>query len=463
MLFAFACYSATLLAISFVFYKRSATASSFMVGGRSLNYWVTAISAQSSDMGPWLFLGFPANVYLRGSIELWTALGLVSFMFLSWQYLAPLIRKKTEDYNALTLWTYFERRYNDQTSIIRVLSASIAILFFVFYLSSGLVSLGRIMEASFGISYITGVLIAVIATCVYILIGGFLAVAWCNLFQGLFLLAMILLVPLVAYQHLSSATLISHYAALRNISLSIVPASTSELFKGILLACGWGLGYFGQPHIIVNFMAIDDAKNIKYAKYVGIIWQIAALGAAYLIGVIGIGMYPLEVIGDQEQLFSTMISALFNPIIVGFVLCGVFAAALSSINTQLIVAASAASEDLYKTLLSPHAGQKQLAWISRVCIVLIGAISTGIALLNTDTIYNLVFYAWSGLGCAFGPLVMLSLYSKRINAAGAIGAIIVGAAIAIAFPASMNEFKLLLGFAASTATAYFLSFVLSKN
>lgn len=461
VLFAFAVYVCVLFAISLIFYHKARTASAFMVGGRSLNYWVTAISAQSSDMGPWLFLGFPAAVFMRGSAEIWTALGLIFFMYISWQYLAPAIRKKTEDYNALTLWTYFERKYEDKTNTIRVLSAFIAILFFVFYLSSGLVSLGRIMETSFGISYSSGVLIAVIATCAYILIGGFLAVAWCNLFQGLFLLAMIIIVPIVAYMHLGSNALIINNASIRSITLNCIPLSFTSLLQGIGLAAGWGLGYFGQPHIIVNFMAIDDVKNIKYAKYVGIIWQTLALSASYLIGIIGIGIYSFK-LTNQEELFSTMITDYFNPLLVGFVLCGVFAAALSSINTQLIVAASAASEDLYKTLVAPHAGSKQLAWISRVCIILIGMISTGIALLNTDSIYNLVFYAWSGLGCAFGPLVMLSLYSDKINKYGAIVAILVGALIALVLPSDFNQYKLVTGFIAGTVSAYGVSALTSR-
>lgn len=453
---AFLLYAVILFAISFLFYRRMRNASAFMIGNRSLNYWVTAISAQASDMSTWLFLGYPAEVYSCGAIEIWTAVGLVSFMYITWRVIAPTIRRATEEYQALTLWTYFERKYNDTRGIIGILCTVIATLFFIVYIAAGLVSLGRIFESMYGITYTSGILISIVLTCAYILIGGFLAVAWANLFQGLFLLAMILLVPIAAYFYLPSASIISQMAAAKGVSLAIAP-SFKSLISAILLAAGWGLGYFGQPHVIVNFMAIDDANNIVYARKVGVIWQILALTAAFAIGILGIGMYGSS-LARPEDLFITMITDLFPSFIVGMVLCGVFAAALASVNGKLLVTASSLSENIWCRLVPTRPSSSQLLWVSRTAIVVVGALSTLLALWTNETIYHLVHYAWSGLGSAFGPLMMLSLYSTCINKHGALAAIVTGGVIGLGWSQLGTVVPTLVaGFVLSSLMAYAVS------
>lgn len=462
ILLTFAAYIAVLFGIGFLYYKSSNNENSFALGDRSLNYWVTAISAQSSDMSPWLFAGYPAVVFAQGGIQLWTAIGLVVFMFLTWQYLAPAIRQETEKYKALTLWTYLEHRYNDHSGTIRLISALFAIVFLIFYIASGLVGLGNVVAPLMNISYPASVLISIIATVIYLFVGGFLAAAWSNLFQGLFLLAVVVFVPVVGFMKLGwQIAPIIEMAHTNGINLAPIP-SISATVHALLLALGWGLGYFGQPHIIVNFMAIDDVKNIVYAKWVGIVWQIIAFSAAICIGLVGIGLYG-GTLTNSDHLFATMVNDLLSPFLIGLVLCGVFSAALSSIVSQLLVAAASVSEDMYKKFVAPHAGSHQLMWVSRFAILLVGIISTTIALFNTASIFKLVYYAWAGLGAAFGPLLLLSLHTKLVNKYGALAAIIVGGCTALAWP-FINETipQLVAGFVLSGIAAISVSFGTNK-
>lgn len=458
ILSAFGLYIAILFAIGLYFRRRSRTADEYIIGNRSLNYFVTAIAAQSSDMSSWLFLGYPAAVYTFGMNQIWTAVGLVSFMWLSWRYIAPALRRSTEQYNALTLATYFKQRYADHSHILQVGTSLLSIFFFTSYIAAGLVGLGWIFAGAFGVSYHTGILFGIIVTTIYILLGGFFAVAWCNVFQGIFLLAMIIMVPLVGFMQTNVTSILANAAA-RNINLGLIE-SPCAVVSAILLSIGWGLGYFGQPHILINFMSINDPKNLKYAERVGITWQILALGAALAVGLVGIGLYPN--LDSAQMLFQTMATNLFSPFVVGMALCGVLAATLASINTKLLVSASTASEDLYKSIIAPHAGQIQLTLITRIAVTIVALLSTIVAWNNTLTINELVFYSWSGLGCSFGPLLILSLYTDYINRYGAISAVFCGGLIGMMWPWGEIAPTLVAGFGISIFAAYYITW-LSKR
>ena len=431
-LIAFAIYFCILVAIGLIFYVKNKSAQDFMLGNRSLNYFVTAIAAQASDMSSWLFLAFPAAVYYNGFFELWTAIGLTIFMYLNWQFVAPKIRAATEKYQSLTLSSYFNSRFKDSTGSLRLVSALFCLLFFTFYISSGLVGMGRLFEGIFGISYHTGIFIGLLSALVYTLVGGFFAVAWCNLFQGIFMLAMLVLVASYSLFFYGGWDTISAVAQANHISLSLFPEHKSILHS-LLLVASWGLGYFGQPHILVYFMSIDDVRTIKYAKYVGITWMILALGAASLVGISGlaIGTYP---IANPEMLFIIITKQLFIPIIAGFVLCGIFAATLSTMNSHILIAGSVLAEDIYKKYISPQASSMLQVWANRFGSLAISLVALTIAFNNSSTIYDLVNYAWSGLGSAFGPLLLLSLYSRSVSYAGAMSGIIVGGTVAAIWP-----------------------------
>lgn len=459
LLVAFVVYFAVLIAIGALFYHKTMKAGSFALGGRALNYWVTAISAQSSDMGSWLFLGYTAMIYTQGLMEAWTAVGLVVFMIANWYWIAPRLRMQTEQLHSQTLPTFFDKRFNDTSGTLSITSSLIALIFFLVYISSNFVGLGSLFESTFGIDYYTGIIIASAITIAYTLVGGFLAVAWCNLFQGLFLLAAIVIVPIIGYLHIGSYAAIEAAAQAKHISLSFWP-SLQTCSNMLLLIGGYGLGYFGQPHIIVNFMSIDNVKNMRKAMIVGIIWQIVVLCAAIAIGLVGIAMLGTHTLEHPEHLFPLMVQQLFSPLMAGFVLCGVLAAVLSSLNTQIIVAGSSLAEDIYLRIFAPTASNKHKLWISRMSVLLISLVSVALAFTNSTTIYALVQYAWSGLGASFGPLIILSLYSKRMNRHGALIAILFGAATSGLWPLLGTAVPSLIpGFFGSLMMGYIVSLI----
>ncbi|MBT4856501.1 sodium/proline symporter [bacterium] len=432
ILLAFLIYFAVLFSIGLVFYRQKTSEAGFILGNRSLNYWVTAISTQSSDMGSWLFLGLPAVVFTTGLFEIWTPIGLVIFMFLTWQFIAPRLRVATAHYRTLTLWSFFEKKFNDTSGYLSLLCALITIYFFTCYIAVGLVGLSTLFESAFGLNYHIGILVAVAVTVGYTIVGGFLAVAWCNLFQGLFLLCMILLVPISAYNHVGGMTAIINAAHHQNVSLSIFP-SLSSTFWALIKLAGWGLGYFGMPHLLVNFMGINDARNIRKAKVVGIIWQIIVLSSAVAMGLIALAYFPLG-LNHPQQIFSMMVEELFSPLVAGFALCGVLAATLSTITTQIIVGASSIAEDIYKRFVNPAVTSSQLVLVTQLSTLSIGILSIITAWNTSLSIYDLTQYAWTGLGGSFGPLVLLSLYGKNITARGAMTGLCLGAFITIFWP-----------------------------
>jgi len=450
---AFALYFLTLFIIAFVFYRKSKTEKAFVLGNRSLNYWVTAISTQTSDMGSWLFLGYPSAIYLFGLSQIWIAVGLVFCMWLNWRFIAPRLRKETARYKSLTLWTFFEKRFNDPTSRIRTTSAIISLIYFVIYIATGLIGIGRLFEADFGISYNNGILLGALLTGTYILIGGFLAAAWCNLFQGLFLLSTIILVPLYAYNYIGGFPAIQIATHSKMFTFF---GSGFDSLSYLLLAVGWGLGYFGQPHVLINFMGIDKAENMKKAQYVGLTWQVIALSASIMTGLVALAFFKTP-LTNPEHLFPLMVKQLFGPFMTGLVLCGVLAAILSTVTIQIVVAASSFIEDIYKRAC-PLTSQ-QAAHMTRIATILITALSVVAAFCTQTSIHKLVQFAWSGLGSSFGPLVILSLYSKKINYHGALAAIIGGGATAFAIPLLHIPIPALVtGFIVSFSCAYLVSY-----
>lgn len=446
-IYAFCIYFFTLIAIGLYFYRKNRSEKSFLLANRSLNYWVTAISAQSSDMGSWLFLAYPAVVYLHGIEEAWTALGLVLFMYLNWKIIAGRLRAETEKYHSLTLSSYFQQKFHDKSGRFIITSASISIFFFVCYLASGLVGLGRLFEAVFCINYLSGITLATLVTVVYILLGGFFAVAWCNLFQGLFLLAMIVLVPAAGLYHVGGVGSLMHALSDSGRSLSLIPNNQS-LFAIVALMCSFGLGYFGQPHILVNFMSIDDKEQIKKATFVGITWQILVLAAAVMIGLVAVPFFT-QGITNPEHIFVEMVKALFHPLLGGFALCAILAASLSTINTQLLVASGNFAQDIFPRFFKRSISNKEIVFVTRIATIAIALLAMLISYSNSSSIYDLVLYAWSGLGAAFGPVIIHALYARNVSRHGAFVGMIVGALVAglwplfgIALPALIPAFIL---------------------
>lgn len=430
-LFPIAAYFCVLLTIGLISHRKQTSAADFIVGNRSLNFWVTALSAHASDMSSWLFMAFPAAIYLGGLSQAWIAVGLILGMLLNWQIVAKKLRTSTEKYDSYTLSTFFGKRFNDTSGALRMLTALFALFFLTCYISAGLIAMGGIFESMFGINFYVGLSVACVIIMIYTFVGGFVTVAWTDLFQALFLLSVIVIVPLVAYFQLENGIeSILSVAETKNLSLKFVPDfSVSSLVAIIFLVLSWGLGYFGQPHIVTKFMGINDAENIKKSKVVGMTWQIISLSAAAAVGLVAIAFFK-QGLENPERVFILMVQSLFHPIAAGFILCGLMAASLSTIDSQILVCSSVFSEDIYKHIFKKHASPKEVLTMSRVGVVLISCLSLYFALSKNSTIQEAVLYAWSGLGCAFGPLVLMSLYSKSANRYGAIAGVLVGGMIA---------------------------------
>ncbi len=455
---AFIAYFAFFLGLSLYFYRRATTASSFMLGNRSMNYWVTALSTQASDMSDWLFMAYPGLIYAFGLFDLWIAIGLMVFMFLNWHFIAPRLRHATEQYQSLTLASFFERRFKDSSHIIRLLSVFFTLFFITYYIGAELIGLGRLFQTTFGIDYNLGIAISMVLVVVNILLGGFVALAWSDMFRGIFLLVMIVLVPWVAISHsVGFATALS-YVSFSGFYKALIPDYTwSTISKILLLSTGWGLGYFGSPHILINFMGIKDVKSMSKAKYVGLTWQALVLGAATVVGLVGT-LYFTTPLANRELVFIEMVKSLFNPLFAGFILCAILAATMSVMTAQILATASIVSEDLVKRLYRKDITDAHSLIILRACIILLPLFSYAISYNSTSSINDLVSYAWSGLGLSFAPSVIAALFVPFAHRSGCIAAMLLGGLLGMFWPAfHLGFMPLLPGFALCMAVLIIVS------
>jgi sodium/proline symporter len=463
-LIAFFLYFSILLAIGIISHRKQISNAAFIVGNRSLNFWLTALSAHASDMSAWIFMGLPMAIYLNGLFGSWIAVGLIVGMFANWQFVSIRLRNDTEKYNAFTLSSFFENRFKDTSGILRILTASLLIFFLTHYLSAALMAMGLLLESVFGIDYYYGLAFSLGVVVVYTFGGGFITIAWTDLFQATFLLFVIILVPIIAF-----FTMENGWSTIQTISEDKVGylsffgnASETSMLTVLFLAASWGLGYYGQPHIITKFMGIKNSADLVKSKYVGMSWQVLALSASIAVGIVGAAFFDYS-IDNPELVFIEMVKLLFHPLAAGFILCGILAANLSTMDSQLLVGASAFSEDLYKRLIRPNASPLELVRISRLGVVLIASVALIIAFLKNETIIDSVLYAWAGLGSSFGPLVLMSLYYKRTNKYGAMAGIIVGGTLALAWHIInpwMTDFAIptmVAAFLLSTLTIYVVS------
>lgn len=423
---AFTTYFIILALIALVTYRKQKSETDYILGNRSLNFWLTALSAHASDMSSWLFLGYPALIFTTGVTGAWAAIGLIVFMFLNWHYIAPKIRTITEQTGSLTLSSYFENRFGDTSGRIRIISAVMSVFFFTFYISSGLVGMGILVESLFGLNYTIGISIGLFIVVAYVFLGGYRTIAWIDLFQGFFLLAVIVAIPVMLLHQAGGLAPIMSAVKAKNLPSSLFPNfAPMTIFSQLMIAIGWGLGYFGQPHILTKFMGIRAISEMHKAKYLGISWQTIALASATLIGLIGIYIFPTG-IENAEHVILDIVKTTLPAYFSGLVLCAILAATTNVMAAQILVVASNLSEDFYKRLVSRQATSSELLVVSRISVVVIAVIAFSIAFFKISSIYQLVFYSWSGLGASFGPLVLLSLYRRNINKHGAFTGILVG-------------------------------------
>ncbi|MEC8306262.1 MAG: sodium/proline symporter [Chlamydiota bacterium] len=427
-------YLFLILAVAWLSYQRQKNATDFILGGRKMNFWVTAFSAHASDMSSWLFMGFPLMLFQGGLSGAWMGIGLILFMAINWYWIAPALRRKSADHHALTLSSFFEKSVEAGSGRLRMITALICMIFYTAYVAAGMTTFGIIAHQLLGLSYSSGMLVGSAIMVPYLFFGGFRTLAWVDSFQALYLFAVIVAIPPILFSHVGGWPAILAAARDQSISLSFFPSGGKGILHTLMAIGSWGLGYFGQPHVLTKFMGIQNPRDMKKAMAVGLSWQVITLGASAWIGLIAIPFFQNQTLMRPDSLFPQMIQSSFSPFIVTMILCALFAATLSTADSQLLILGSCLAEDCYKPFLRPKASSREILWVSRFSILLVTAIAYQIASYRSHSIYHLVQYGWSGLGATFGPLLLFTLFDSKINQRGAWAGVIVGGIVAMIWP-----------------------------
>lgn len=429
----FAVYLAFMLVIGAVFYRRTENMSDYFLGDRNLGKWITSLSAQASDMSGWLLLGLPGAAYLAGISASWIAIGLLIGTYLNWRFVAERLRKYTAvTPGIITISDYLEYRFRDPTGLLRFVSALFILIFFLIYTSSGFVAGGKLFSTVFSIPYWAALIAGAFVVVSYTFLGGFNAVCWTDFFQGSLMFLAIAIVPLAGMaavggpDGLQAAVLGADPEFFAMFRLNDTPAY-GALLLSIVSSMAWGLGYFGQPHILVRFMAIRSPDQIRGARHIAMIWVAVSLSAAVAVGIVGRAYLSPALEGsDAEKVFILMVSQLFPALAAGVLLAAILAAIMSTADSQLLVTTSAITEDFYKAWFRRNASDAELVWVSRCTVAGVAAAALGLALDPENSVLDLVAYAWAGFGAAFGPTLLLSLFWKRMTYSGALAGMAVG-------------------------------------
>jgi len=420
-----------MLLIGFMAWRSTKNFDDFILGGRSLGSLVTALSAGASDMSGWLLMGLPGAIFLSGISESWIAIGLVLGAWINWKIIAGRLRVQTEHHgNALTLPDYFTHRFEDRSKILRVISALIILAFFTIYCASGIVAGARLFESTFGMDYTTALWAGAAATIAYTFLGGFLAVSWTDTVQASLMIFALILTPVMVIMAVGGVD--SSLDVIRHIDPQRLNIFNNLSVVAVISLLGWGLGYFGQPHILARFMAADSHHTMRSARRIGMTWMILCLGGAVAVGFFGIAYFAdnpsqaAEVNGNSERIFIELTRILFNPWIAGILLSAILAAVMSTLSCQLLVCSSALTEDFYKGFIRKNAGQREKVWVGRLMVLIVALIAIALASNPENKVLGLVSYAWAGFGAAFGPVILLSVCWSGMSRNGALVGMIVG-------------------------------------
>lgn len=460
----FTLYLLLMLAIGWLGYRATRNLSDYILGGRRLGSFVTALSAGASDMSGWLLLGLPGAIYLSGLSGIWIGVGLALGAWANWHLVAARLRVHTEHCgNALTLPEYLTQRFDDRSHVLRIVTAVVILIFFTLYCASGVVAGARLFETMFGLDYTTALWIGALATIAYVFIGGFLAVSWTDTVQASLMFAALVVTPLMVMAADGGAL-----AAIDAVR-SIKPAHTDWLGDltpiGLLSLLAWGLGYFGQPHILVRFMAARAATEIPRARRICMSWMVLCLVGAVAVGFFGLAYFSAHpdaaagVLANPETVFIALTTQLFTPWLAGMLLAAILAAVMSTLSCQLLVCSSALTEDLYKTFARKDVSQRRLVWIGRAMVLAVAVVAVLLALDPNSRVLGMVSYAWAGFGAAFGPLVLASLLWPRVTRNGALAGIVVGAATVLIWKPFgwFGLYEIIPGFALSALAIFLVS------
>ncbi|MGO0603105.1 sodium/proline symporter PutP [Brevibacterium linens] len=469
-------YFIGMLAIGWFAYRKTRNnLDEYMLAGRGLRPGVAALSAGASDMSGWLLMGLPGAIYVSGLIEAWIAVGLTVGAWINWKIVAPRLRAFTEKAgDSITIPSFFEQRLKDRTRLLRIVCGIIILVFFTFYVSSGMVAAGKFFESSFGLNYLGGMLLVAAITMVYTLFGGFLGATLTDVAQGLLMFAALIAVPIVAVINAGGpSTVISNVTEIDPGLLSLVGSGdfwTFATIASIVSALAWGLGYFGQPHIIVRFMALRTPADAGVARRIGISWMaISALGAiaTAIVGISYFSQHADMEPADAETVFLDLAQILFHPFIAGLVLAAVLAAIMSTISSQLVVTSSALIEDLFKIVALRTGSTRTLqdktyVLLGRLGVLVVAIIAVVLAISPSNSILDLVAFAWAGFGASFGPIVLLTLFWKRLSNWGALFGLLSGAVVAfvwgqVSTPMTDAIYEIIPGFIVNLVVAVVVS------
>lgn len=439
-------YFALMMLIGLYAYRTSTSdVSEYMLGGRKLHPAVGALSAGASDMSGWMLMGLPGAIYVAGFSAGWIAVGLIIGAYLNYRFVAPRLRIYTEMADdSITIPDFFENRFNDKSHALRLISALVIIVFFTVYTSSGIVAGGKLFESAFGLNYQLGLFVTASVVLAYTVIGGFLAVSLTDFVQGCIMFLALIIVPLIAFFAIggisgantaileaTTAPVVADEAVRSSQFFQLWPEGMTVL--GLISLLAWGLGYFGQPHIIVRFMAIRSLKDIRAARLIGMTWMIVTVIGAVLVGYVGVAYVQQNGLQsdltDPEAIFILLSQVIFHPLIAGFLLAAILAAIMSTISSQLLVSSSSITEDIYKTFFKREASQKELVLIGRLATIAVSLVAIALAYDPDSNILGLVANAWAGFGAAFGPIIILSLYWRHLTRDGALAGMVTGAVI----------------------------------
>lgn len=424
----FSIYLAVILGIGVIAYRYTSNLSDYILGGRSLTGPVAALSAGSADMSGWLMMALPGAVYMVGLAEVWMPIGLCVGALLNWLLVAKRLRIYTvTDGNTLTIPAYLDHRFGDGTPLLKIIPALVILFFFVFYTAAGIIALGLLLENLFGWPYEYMIWIGGISVLLFTFVGGFLGVSWTDFFQGLLMLVALLTTPLAAVWYLGgfSETL----DQIRSIDTQYFSSFFDVDFVTKIGLLAWGLGYFGQPHVLARFMAIRSIKEVPLAAAIHINWMVLALAGAILTGFVGIAYFANTPLAREETVFILLTEALFNPWIAGILIAAIIAAIVSTANAQVLVCASVIVDDFYKSYFRPHASQNEFVLVARIVVSLVVLIAVLLATNPEHKILNVVAFAWAGFGASFGPVMILSLFWKRMTRNAALAGMSVGAIV----------------------------------
>jgi len=454
----FIVYFVFLLGIGFYFYRKSVSIEDYLLGGRGMGAWVTALSAQASDMSGWLLMALPGLVYAKGIGQVWIAIGLFIGTVLNWKLVSGRLRIYTQKTDTITLPCFFEARFGDPTGLLRVLSAIVILFFFTIYASAHLQATGTLLESTFKIRYEVAVLVGGAIIIIYTFLGGFLAVCWTDFFQGTLMVLALIVVPALAYIDAGGTETIRE--TMTDIQKSLIPQGDKFPLLMIISMTAWGLGYFGQPHILARFMSVKSVGKLTESMTIAIVWVFFSLAGAVIIGLVGIAMFDNLAEGEEEKVFIYMIDKVMHPWLAGIMLAAILSAIMSTIDSQLLVSSSALTEDFYQKAIKKNASQREVVLVGRICVIIISVIALVLALPRSETILVIVAYAWGGFGAAFGPLVLFALFSRKTSWQSALAGMVIGTVVLVVWKQvglSDTMYEIVPGFAANCLTMFALN------